>query len=248
MGNDKTGRVVWHDLFTRDRPRAMSFYRAIAGWQYKTEYATDFAWGPGAQDYVLALSGTQAGAGFIEAPAEMAPGWVAYVEVDDVDDSADLAARLGGGILRAPFDVPGVGRNALLRDPNGAMIGIALSRHSFPVPERQFGTELYALAARPFPLDFYGPLFGWMPKGDTGAGQRLLTATDHHVATTVGLVSSAQWVPNLKVANPPEAVQKAALIGRVGDIHHVAETSCPGGPFILDPDGTVIHLTEWQKT
>ena len=168
MGNDKTGRVVWHDLFTRDRPRAMSFYRAIAGWHYKTEHAVDFAWGSGAQDYVLALSGAQAGAGIIDAPAEMAPGWVAYVEVDDVDHTADLAARLGGGILRAPFDVPGVGRNALLRDPNGAMIGIALSRHSFPVPERQFGAELYASDARPFPLDFYGPLFGWMPKGGHG--------------------------------------------------------------------------------
>ena len=174
-------------------------------------------------------------------------GWVAYVEVDDVDHTADLAVRLGGGILRAPFDVPGVGRNALLRDPKGAVIGIALSWHSFPVPERQFGAELYASDARPFPLDFYGPLFGWMPKGGQGDGQRLLTATDHHVATTVGVVPSAQWIPSVKVANPPEAVRKAALIGQVGDIHHVAETSCAGGRFIRDPDGTAIHLTRMAE-
>ena len=83
------------------------------------------------------------GAGIAETPEGLDDGWIAYVEVSDVDATAVRAAALGGEIVRPPFDVPGVGRNALLRDPLGALVGLSLSRHDFPVPKRQFGEELY---------------------------------------------------------------------------------------------------------
>jgi len=43
MGTDKTSLIVWHDLFTTDRQRAISFYQSLAAWEYVTEHATDFA-------------------------------------------------------------------------------------------------------------------------------------------------------------------------------------------------------------
>ena len=63
---DKTGRVVWHDLFTDNAGLSRSFYEGVAGWRYLTEHATDFAWGGGEKDFILALSGDVAGAGFVE--------------------------------------------------------------------------------------------------------------------------------------------------------------------------------------
>ncbi len=240
MGNDKLGRIVWHDLFTEDRQQAMSFYQAVAGWHYVSEHATEFAWGSGAQDYVLAMSGDEAGAGIIEAPAGLPTGWVAYVEVSDVDATAHLAQHLGGGVLRAPFEVPGVGRNALLRDPLGAVIGIALSRHAFPIPHRQFGAECYASANQPLPLDFYGPLFGWAI--DTDGNGTVMAPDGTPIATqATGSLSAGQtphWVPDLNVvADAKKAKENAAKFGG---------TSPPHTHFIRDPSGALIHLTENQ--
>ena len=44
-----------------------------------------------------------------------------YVAVDDVDENAKLAVELGGTIIKAPMDVPNVGRMAIIQDPTGAM-------------------------------------------------------------------------------------------------------------------------------
>lgn len=102
----------------------MAFYQQVAGWTYQIEHATDFAWGGGAKHFVLALSGDEAGAGFAETPPEQSNGWIAYVEVRDVDATAALSEKFGGNTIRQPFEVPGVGRNAPLRDPLGAVVGI----------------------------------------------------------------------------------------------------------------------------
>ena len=170
MATDKIGQIVWHDLFTADRPRSMAFYESLADWQYAIEHATDFAWGGGQKDFVLALGGGEAGAGFAETPPGFENGWIAYVEVGDVDAAATLAETLGGIVLRPPFEVPGVGRNALIGDPLGAVIGLSLSRHGFPAPRRQFGQELYLTDGAPFPETFYAKLFDWHVKPSIGDG------------------------------------------------------------------------------
>ncbi|MEM9670742.1 MAG: VOC family protein [Pseudomonadota bacterium] len=106
MNADRTGRIVWHDLFSDDRPRSMEFYRRILGWRYKTEHATDFAWGGGEKDFVLALLDGEAGAGFVETPPSLTNGWIAYVEVRDVDAAAAIAAKLGGTTSVARLTCP----------------------------------------------------------------------------------------------------------------------------------------------
>lgn len=154
MTIDKTGRFIWHDLFTKDLKRSMAFYKQVARWNYEIEHATDFAWGGGEKDFVLALLDEEAGAGFAETPPALPDGWIAYVEVPDVDETTILAEKLGGLIVREPFEVPGVGRNALLRDPSGALFGVSLSRHSFPAPTTQFGIEMYLGGAEAYPGAF----------------------------------------------------------------------------------------------
>lgn len=134
MSGDKSGQIVWHDLFSTDRQRSMIFYERVAGWSFAVEHATDFAWGGGEVDFVLAKLGDEAGAGFVETPNGMSDGWIAYVEVPDVDAATGRMERLGGEVVRPSFDVPGVGRNALARDPLGALIGISQSQHTFPTP------------------------------------------------------------------------------------------------------------------
>ncbi len=67
MGNiEKPGLVVWHDLHTTDISLARSFYERVVGWSYATEHAKDVVWEGGEKDYVLALVGGEAHAGFVE--------------------------------------------------------------------------------------------------------------------------------------------------------------------------------------
>src|SRR5206468_11526338 len=52
------------------------------------------------------------------------PNWMPYVAVADCDAGARKAASLGGKVIRAPTDIPNVGRFAVLGDPQGAVFAI----------------------------------------------------------------------------------------------------------------------------
>jgi predicted enzyme related to lactoylglutathione lyase len=63
--------------------------------------------------------------GMMKCPKPGAPShWLAYVTVENVDATAEKARKLGAQIVIPPFDVPTVGRIAVLVDPQGASIGL----------------------------------------------------------------------------------------------------------------------------
>jgi uncharacterized protein len=44
--------------------------------------------------------------------------------VDSADETAGECAALGGRVLIEPTDIPGIGRFAVLQDPQGAVLNI----------------------------------------------------------------------------------------------------------------------------
>jgi predicted enzyme related to lactoylglutathione lyase len=50
--------------------------------------------------------------------------WVGYFASADVDAGARRTEELGGSVLLGPLDIPGTGRVAVLRDPDGAAFGL----------------------------------------------------------------------------------------------------------------------------
>ena len=48
--------------------------------------------------------------------------WLAYLAVDDVDAGLEAAKAAGAKVMREPFDVPTVGRIAIIQAPGGATI------------------------------------------------------------------------------------------------------------------------------
>lgn len=50
------------------------------------------------------------------------PAWATHVRVTDVDTAVDAVTAAGGTIHNDPFDVPPVGRSAVIIDPTGAMV------------------------------------------------------------------------------------------------------------------------------
>ena len=116
------GAFSWSELMTSDPQAALSFYQQLFGWTLEKM--------PMAQgDYhVVKTEGTSVG-GIRKMPPEaaaggMPPSWCCYVTVKDVDECARQAKALGGRLLHGPADIPGVGRFAVIGDPQGAWLNI----------------------------------------------------------------------------------------------------------------------------
>jgi uncharacterized protein len=112
------GVFVWDELGTADADGAQRFYEEVFGWT-----ANDM--GPDYGGYRVFNRGETGIAGLMKLPEESIPAhWQPYVAVEDPDATAARAAELGGSVLAEPMDVPNVGRIAVLRDPQGATVGI----------------------------------------------------------------------------------------------------------------------------
>jgi hypothetical protein len=111
------GQFAWNELMTTDVAGAKSFYTRLLGW-------TTEAFG-GGMEYTLLKKDDEMVGGLMKAPQPGMPAhWLAYVMVEDVDATAAQAAKLGGKICKEPFDVPDVGRIAIVMDPQGAAFGL----------------------------------------------------------------------------------------------------------------------------
>lgn len=111
------GDVHWNELQTTDATAAKAFYTALFGW--KTE-----AFG-GGMDYTILMNEGKGFGGIMQAPKPGMPAmWVNYVVVKNVDATVARITKLGGKVCVPPFDVPGVGRLAIVQDPQGAVFGI----------------------------------------------------------------------------------------------------------------------------
>jgi predicted enzyme related to lactoylglutathione lyase len=119
--NSSHGTFCWNELLTRDVERAKKFYGDTIGWTFDSMPAPDGA------TYWLAMQGGKPVAGFYptDRPGlEMLPeAWMSYLAVDDVDARVKKATAAGAKLMKPIFDVPGVGRIAILTEPGGAGVG-----------------------------------------------------------------------------------------------------------------------------
>ena len=115
------GTFHWNELRTRDAEQAMKFYRSTIGWSFeRMQTPTDEA-------YWLAMEGGVPVAGLLHLTSPRFDGvpesWMSFLAVDDVDARVAKALKAGAKLMMPIFDVPDVGRIAMLMEPGGAGIG-----------------------------------------------------------------------------------------------------------------------------
>ena len=114
------GSFYWNELMTKDAEAAKKFYGATLGWTFESMDQVDGA------IYWIAKVGEEAVAGIFTIPAdddETGEGWFAYIAVNDLSTALARATSEGGEVLREPWDVPGVGRIAIVADAQGIGTG-----------------------------------------------------------------------------------------------------------------------------
>lgn len=114
------GTLCWADLSTPDVARAKDFYSGLFGWQIA----------PGEKDpsgYLHIKNGEHFIGGIPPAQhrnPNTPPHWLPYFAVQDCDATTEKAKELGANVYLAPMTMEGVGRMAVLADPQGAVFAI----------------------------------------------------------------------------------------------------------------------------
>jgi predicted enzyme related to lactoylglutathione lyase len=116
----ETSAMCWNELATTDTSRAETFYTGLLGWSAETRTVG------GARYTTFSQDGAARGGMPAADPSRgpVSPHWLLYFAVSDCDGQAALVQSLGGAVRVPPGDVPGVGRFAIVADPQGAVFAV----------------------------------------------------------------------------------------------------------------------------
>jgi hypothetical protein len=252
------GSHIWYELITPDPDGAKAFYDAIVGWDVEAKPA-------GEMDYrMINRSGGGFAGGVTRLTAEMhsnggRPVWLGYIGVDDVDQSVAAVQQGGGKALMPAFDIPNVGRIAMVADPQGNPFYVMTPKphagqedaqsdvFSATAEQRVSWNELSTAdpaAARAF----YGELFGWtsdefMPMGEFGE-YRFFDHAGQRIGAVCGVMpeGSAAWRYYIRV---PSIARAAEAVKASGGTVSMGPHEVPGGDHIIignDPQGAEFAL------
>jgi predicted enzyme related to lactoylglutathione lyase len=241
------GGFVWYEHMTRDLPAAEDFYGKVVGW-----LAEDSGM-PGMR-YTLLKIGDRPVAGVMAAPkpGDM-PCWLAHILTSDVDGMAERVKQGGGAVHKPPSDIPGVGRFAVVADPQGAVF-MLFRADGTPAPDlapmAPGAIGWHELHARDWEtaFPFYADLFGWKKSQAIDMGPMGTYQTfDIGGAWGGGMMNDAQapapfWLYYFSVEDIDAA---AARITGAGGTLLQGPHQVPGGSWIVqahDPQGGLFAL------
>ncbi len=104
---------------TPDIPRAAQFYADVLGMSSET-----MPMGDSTYTVLKNAEGRMIGGAMTSPMPDLPPYWNVYFNVEDVDATVARTQELGGRVVAPGFDVEGVGRMAVLADPQGAMFNL----------------------------------------------------------------------------------------------------------------------------
>ncbi len=254
------GSFIWYELMTPDPEGAKRFYEDVVGWTIG-----DPAPGGGVEYRMIGTADGGHAGGVLTLTKDMTDGgarpiWLGYLGVDDVDAAVEKAVAAGAKVQMPAFDAPGVGRIAMILDPQGVPIYLmrgASDADSNVYQRRGLGhvawNELMT-SDREAALDFYGSHFGYVKEGGMDMGPEMGEYSFiSHGGETVGAVMNASpespkaWQFYVRVSDVDAAAGKIAAAG--GQVLF-GPADVPGGERVLcglDPQGATFGLVSGEN-
>jgi predicted enzyme related to lactoylglutathione lyase len=260
-GERLPGKIIWRDLLTNDPAASQRFYGELFGWEF--ESVGDASNLRSNSAYTLIRHNGKLIGGMVDTLAlngrRDISQWVVLMAVEDLDARVTAVTANGGEIVAPPTDLQARGRLALVRDAEGALLGLLETRDGDPRDsEPEVGgflwDELWTTDVQNAGA-FYGQVAGLTPAtinidADQGTAPtyRLLKAGDK---PRVGILSSPLegldpvWVSYIRVDDP--AAITARVAGLSGRVIVEAQPRPLGGQvaFIAGPSGAGIALKTW---
>jgi predicted enzyme related to lactoylglutathione lyase len=251
---DAHGGFVWYELISPDPNAAARFYGDVVGWQSRDA-------GVEGMDYRLLSIGGEDVAGFMAAPSpDMHPGWVGYIGVDDVDAAVARIVAAGGAVHMPAMDLEGVGRMAMVADPQGAPFYVM--RGSSDAPSTSFAPDAHGHAAwnelvtsdQVGALAFYQNQFGWtkgdaMPMGEMGDYQFI-----EHGGEMIGAVMTRRHTtaPVVELLLPrTDICRRRSAASEMAARRSTSGRRSPGGDMVIqatDPQGAAFMVIATAKS
>lgn len=245
-----SGTFVWYELIAGDPAAAESFYCTVIGWHARDAGVPGMA-------YRILSAAERPVAGILGLPsldAAARPGWIGYIGVDNVDAASARIATASGAILHAPDDIPGVGRFAVVTDPQGAPFALFQGNGEGPMPPVPEGTpghvawhELYASDGEAA-FAFYADQFGWTKADALDMGPRGIYQIFATGGPPVGGMMTEPdaavpfWLFYIAVETLDAALERVTQAGG----HAIqGPMEVPGGQWVAqcrDPEGTLFAL------
>jgi predicted enzyme related to lactoylglutathione lyase len=263
-GPNPQGDFIWYELVTPDAEGAKAFYDTVIGWTISE----------GAPEYkgyrmIGRSDGKQAG-GVLPLTDEMKehgarPVWLGYIHVADVDAAVSAIETDGGKAIMPAFDIPNVGRIAMVADPQGAPFYVmkpippsdrpdaASDVFSTDRPQHVRWNEL-STSNQDAAISFYTRHFGWVQEGDMDMGEHGRYAFIQQDGVMIGAIMPrmpempvSSWTYYIGVEDIDRAA--AAVTSGGGRILN-GPMEIPGGEFALnglDPQGASFGLVGPRK-
>ena len=255
-----TGLPIWYELMSPDPAAIVPFYNAVIGWtipgtgnampggsEYREIARADGGW----QGGVLTLTEAMASGG-------AKPAWLTSFHVDDVDTCVARAKDAGASVFMQPTTMDGIGRMAMLADPQGARFYLMAPTPPADDPSatsdvfegnkagRCAWNELSTDAANA-QVDFYTGLLDWQIAGEMPMPGDHTYRFVQAAGRGIGAIGSIKpegmpnaWLPYFRVEEIHAA--RAAIEANGGSVlrgpHQV-----PGDDWIVvarDPAGAVV--------
>lgn len=257
---NSAGAFIWYELMSPNPAAAKHFYDAVVGWSVDADTVA-----PGLE-YRMIKRGDGGNAGGVltltdEMKASGArPAWLGYLHSADVDATVAAILADGGKAVLAPQDQPGVGRIAMVTDPQGAPFYLmdplppqgqadaTSDVFSVDQPHHVRWNEL-ATSDPAAAIHFYQRHFGWDQQGDMDMGEYGTYQFLQHGDVSIGAVMPlmpgmphAVWSYYIGVDDIDRA---AAAITDGGGTIIQGPMEIPGGEFSLnaiDPQGANFGL------
>lgn len=253
--SNRHGTPIWYELMSKDPLAARRFYAQVVGWHIDEAPPAGSS-----MDYRMIAAADGLVGGVFTLTEDMCrqgamPCWMMYIGVDDVDACVAGVTAAGGAVHMPAFEIPNVGRIAMVSDPQGAVFYVmrgASDEDSTACDPRLAGHgawhELHA-ADGAKATAFYMRQFGWGKSGAVDMGPmglyQLFTVGGQDLG---GIMTDAQfprpaWLVYFRVDGIEQAAVRIAQAG--GRVVH-GPMEVPGGGWIvngIDPEGAMFALT-----
>ena len=255
-GERLPGKIIWHDLLTNDPAASQRFYGELFGWEFeKIGEASNLR---SNSAYTLIRHNGQLIGGMVDTVAlngrDDISQWVALMAVEDIDARMKDVTGSGGEIVTPPTDLQARGRLALVRDAEGALLGLLETRDGDPRDSEPavggfLWDELWTTDV-PNAVAFYNTLVGLEAEsvdidGDEARNYSLLKAGDTPRGGVLPVPLEGLepvWISYLRVEDPAARTAQVPDLG--GRVIVKAQPRPLGGEVALvaGPSGAGIAL------